>query len=466
MLRWRGLQPYWSLSSDVRSTKDYSTPAAYMEINGTGMYLFDAQDRVVLRVVLRKTDGFRVGKMDSSGQFRVVTYESGNVRDDFVALDDACGLPLPCNTLGLCLAGSNVSPCSCPEFFEQGTGGVCLPTDGSMLASPSSCGGASAVSYLTLGTGISYFANKFTNPTSGSDFSSCQGACSRNCSCLGFFYRNSSMACYLVQNQLGSLIEGSSTPLIGYIKTLKSSSSPPSPSTPNSNGKASTNIVPILLPLIATTLLVLVLSFVGLKWWKKRNKKQGRSVRLKSPMREIQLAHHSPSQEGEFSDSEEILIPGLPTRFSYADLELATGNFRTLIGSGGFGSVYKGELPDKSLIAVKKITHIGIQGKREFCTEIAVIGKIHHVNLVRLRGYCAQGSSRMLVYEYMNRGSLDRPLFGHGPALEWQVQNFMHNSLISEEGFLDLYSIHYARKIERCFYLSFSQNSIHKLLNS
>lgn len=82
--------------------------------------------------------------------------------------------------------------------------------------------------------------------------------------------------------------------------------------------------------------------------------------------------------------------------------------------------MYKGTLPDKSAVAVKKITNLGVQGKKDFCTEIAVIGNIHHVNLVKLRGFCAQGRQRLLVYEYMNRGSLDRTLFGSGPVLEWQ----------------------------------------------
>ncbi|MQL91299.1 hypothetical protein Taro_023910 [Colocasia esculenta] len=81
------------------------------------------------------------------------------------------------------------------------------------------------------------------------------------------------------------------------------------------------------------------------------------------------------------------------------------------IGSGGFGEVYKGMLPDKTTVA----------GKQEFCTEIAVIGNIHHVNLVKLRGFCVQGSKRLLVYEFMNRGSLDRPLFATvgSLVLEW-----------------------------------------------
>lgn len=135
-----------------------------------------------------------------------------------------------------------------------------------------------------------------------------------------------------------------------------------------------------------------------------------------SKMQEVKLGKNSPSS----GDLDAFYIPGLPARFDYEELEEATENFKTLIGSGGFGTVYKGVLPDKSVVAVKKIGNIGIQGKKDFCTEIAVIGNIHHVNLVKLKGFCAQGRHRLLVYEYMNRGSLDRNLFGGEPVLEWQ----------------------------------------------
>ena len=70
-------------------------------------------------------------------------------------------------------------------------------------------------------------------------------------------------------------------------------------------------------------------------------------------------------------------------------------------------------------MAVKKITSLGIQGKKEFYSEVSIIGNIRHVNLVRLTGFCAQGKQRFLVLEYMNRGSLDSTLFGDGPVLQW-----------------------------------------------
>nr|KYP55186.1 putative LRR receptor-like serine/threonine-protein kinase At1g53430 family [Cajanus cajan] len=161
--------------------------------------------------------------------------------------------------------------------------------------------------------------------------------------------------------------------------------------------------VAVLLPILG---FIIVTAIVFLVW---------RKLTL-SRMKEVKLGKKSPSS----GDLDAFYIPGLPARFDYEELEEATDNFKTLIGSGGFGAVYKGVLPDKSVVAVKKIVNIGIQGKKDFCTEIGVIGNIHHVNLVKLKGFCAQGRHRLLVYEYMNRGSLDRTLFGGGPVLEWQ----------------------------------------------
>ncbi|KAK3140362.1 hypothetical protein QOZ80_5AG0399850 [Eleusine coracana subsp. coracana] len=110
--------------------------------------------------------------------------------------------------------------------------------------------------------------------------------------------------------------------------------------------------------------------------------------------------------------------------FTYSDLDTATDGFQWQIGCGGFGSVFRGELPDRSTVAVKRMnnTQQG-QRRREFLTEIAVIGNVHHVNLVKLRGFCAEGTGRhLLVYEFMNRGSLDHSLFRATLVMEWPAR--------------------------------------------
>ncbi|XP_010916822.1 G-type lectin S-receptor-like serine/threonine-protein kinase At5g35370 [Elaeis guineensis] len=429
-LQWtKSSQLYWSLSTDSRSVKESNAEVAYLAINATGLFLFangSGGPTAVFEVTFAppSADELRFAKLDSSGRLQVLRSSLNSVTD-FVAPVSDCELPFTCKALGLCNTNSNYSTCSCPPSFVSSPGGGCSPDDGSILSSCSSSGsGSPPASYSSLGAKVGYFATKFATPVSSGDgISACEGLCSGNCSCLGFFYWNSSKSCYLLEDQLGSFVStsGDST-AIGYIKTLNSSPSSPTDPTDSSS---SPHFLPILLPSLAIALLLVLLFFIGFRRWKKRRNRALKGTRRNTPrgMKLNSGAAATPSDEEERPDKDyddDIWIPGLPTRFTYAELVEATDGFRTKIGSGGFGAVYKGELPDKTLVAVKKINNIGVQGKREFCTEIAVIGNIHHVNLVKLRGFCAQGTRRLLVYEYMNRGSLDRPLFGPGPVLEWQ----------------------------------------------
>ncbi|KAK8589136.1 hypothetical protein V6N13_088005 [Hibiscus sabdariffa] len=100
--------------------------------------------------------------------------------------------------------------------------------------------------------------------------------------------------------------------------------------------------------------------------------------------------------------------------FTYKDLEYATNGFKEELGRGAFGTVYKGELPSSNgdRVAVKKLDKFAQDGEREFKTEVKVIGQTHHKNLVRLIGYCDEAEHRLLVYEFMENGSLSSFLFG------------------------------------------------------
>ncbi|EEF41765.1 Protein kinase APK1A, chloroplast precursor, putative [Ricinus communis] len=103
-------------------------------------------------------------------------------------------------------------------------------------------------------------------------------------------------------------------------------------------------------------------------------------------------------------------------------LRQVTDNFseNNIIGRGGFGVVYKGELHDGTKIAVKRMESsvMGTKGMKEFQAEIAVLSKVRHRHLVALLGYCVNGNERLLVYEYMPRGTLGQHLF------EWQEHGY------------------------------------------
>lgn len=118
-------------------------------------------------------------------------------------------------------------------------------------------------------------------------------------------------------------------------------------------------------------------------------------------------------------------IPGRLFEFSYKDLKKATSNFSpaTLLGAGGFGSVYKGILPKgKNVVAVKRMAKDAKRGKEEFIAEISVINRLRHRNLVPLLGWCHEKGELIMVYEYMPNGSLDKHIFNDdlaGEFLDW-----------------------------------------------
>ncbi|KAL2504935.1 putative leucine-rich repeat receptor-like serine/threonine-protein kinase [Abeliophyllum distichum] len=111
---------------------------------------------------------------------------------------------------------------------------------------------------------------------------------------------------------------------------------------------------------------------------------------------------------------------GLP-RYSYKDIQKATQNFTTILGQGSFGPVYKAVMPTGELVAVKVLASNSKQGEKEFHTEVSLLARLHHRNLVNLIGYCVDKGERMLVYEFMSNGSLDNLLYNEGEeVLSWE----------------------------------------------
>nr|BAJ95158.1 predicted protein [Hordeum vulgare subsp. vulgare] len=107
-----------------------------------------------------------------------------------------------------------------------------------------------------------------------------------------------------------------------------------------------------------------------------------------------------------------------PMRFAYTDIVAITSHFRDKLGQGGYGSVYRGMLPGDVNLAVKMLCRSMCNGE-DFISEVSSIGQIHHVNVVRLVGYCSEEPSRALVYEYMPKGSLDKYIFSRKEHFSW-----------------------------------------------
>ncbi|VFQ66713.1 unnamed protein product [Cuscuta campestris] len=131
---------------------------------------------------------------------------------------------------------------------------------------------------------------------------------------------------------------------------------------------------------------------------------------------------------------EELKISSRLRKFTFNDLKLATRNFRpeSLLGEGGFGCVFKGWIEENGTapvkpgtgltVAVKTLNHDGLQGHKEWLAEVNFLGDLIHANLVKLVGYCIEDDQRLLVYEFMPRGSLENHLFRRSLPLPWSVR--------------------------------------------
>ncbi|GAV73887.1 Pkinase domain-containing protein [Cephalotus follicularis] len=131
---------------------------------------------------------------------------------------------------------------------------------------------------------------------------------------------------------------------------------------------------------------------------------------------------------------EELKVASRLRKFTFNDLKLATRNFRpeSLLGEGGFGCVFKGWIEENGTapvkpgtgltVAVKTLNHDGLQGHKEWLAEVNFLGDLVHPNLVKLIGYCIEDDQRMLVYEFMPRGSLENHLFRRSLPLPWSIR--------------------------------------------
>ncbi|KAF8714352.1 hypothetical protein HU200_027818 [Digitaria exilis] len=232
------------------------------------------------------------------------------------------------------------------------------------------------------------------------DEESCKKACLQNCSCKAAFFQyggndTSKGSCYL-PTQVFSLqedqMEVTHYSSSAYLK-VQIAQSPPS-SSPRKKKIGEGEIIGYTLAGVISLLIVIIVTLVVI--W--------RQYKLRD-------------DEDEFGE-----VQGMTTRYTFEQLKAATDQFNKLLGKGGFGTVFEGQIGDQR-IAVKKLDLAG-QGKKEFLAEVETIGNIHHINLVRLIGFCAEKSHRLLVYEYMPKGSLDQWIYFRDAnmLLDWHTR--------------------------------------------
>ncbi|CAK9169900.1 unnamed protein product [Ilex paraguariensis] len=182
------------------------------------------------------------------------------------------------------------------------------------------------------------------------------------------------------------------------IQTQYTDKTPASPPGKN-NGATRTIIIIVVLTVITVILMVCIFNFL-------RKKK-----------------HRKPKEKNETVDEISIIET---LQYDFGTIRIATDNFShsNKLGKGGFGTVYKGRLPNGQEIAVKMLSRNSKEGEREFRNEVLLLMKLQHRNLVRLLGFCLQAAKRILIYEFVPNASLDHFIFDpiKRANLDWDLR--------------------------------------------
>ncbi|MCO5606580.1 hypothetical protein L7F22_060768 [Adiantum nelumboides] len=425
----------------------------YNTTTGDAYSQFVPSDYGIASPANREEPIYRRLTLDSDGNLRMYgwNYVSGMWAVLFEAISDLCWTMSTtavaiCGPYGVCVDAPKPA-CACPPGFHPsdasdvsaGCSPDSLPLPSCQNNNQSTMINASGISYLVL-QNTDFYGNDMSSG-SGIALADCQGQCTKSCSCVGVIYDHSGSAtCWLKQRfvngyspqrQAGTrdaflklwnstispvINPPSQSPALVWINSSAfwslaspqtmnninattscsnppaatsndtSSCSPPSYSADNYSKHRPYMSVLTVSVISAGELLCFLLALFLL---------------IKTNVCPLHGREVSPLQDAGCR------------AFTYAELVEATNDFRHPLGSGAFGAVVKGVLADGREVAVKRLQTSLLQlADTQFRAEIATLGRIHHMNLLRLYGYCAEGPDRrLLVYEYMEKGSLNTFLF-------------------------------------------------------
>lgn len=346
-------------------------------------------------------------KLDNDGNLRIYSYTSGsgNRIERWAAVDDQCQVYGFCGTMGICGYNDSNPICGCPsdnfELVDKRDSRKGCKRKVELL----DCPGRETMLQLDHSMFLTYPPELSTQI-----YYIAISACKLNC-LVGSCKASTSLSdgsgqCYLKSSDFISGYHSPAIPSTSFMKVC--GPVVPTPSTDGTGGgkrngwRLSAWLVVVV---VVVTVLGLVVVEGSLWWW----------------------CFSNSSKFGGLSGQYALLeyASGAPVQFAYKELQKATKGFKEKLGAGGFGAVYRGVLANRMVAAVKQLEGIE-QGEKQFRMEVATISSTHHLNLVRLIGFCSEGRHRLLVYEFMKNGSLDNFLFvseeQSGKHLSWEYR--------------------------------------------
>ncbi|CAM0943228.1 unnamed protein product [Alopecurus aequalis] len=406
-------QSYFFTIMGQNKTTGYPTKVTFM--NGT--LASDEQltgPEITYYISLPEATSAQFMRLESDGHLKLYGWSRDRWAPPYDVLSSVmgeCDYPTVCGEYGVCTDGQ----CGCPLENNSSSRYFRLvdelkPNLGCTPITPLTCKEIQNHQLITI-PNMSYFDGSHTN-LNATSINDCKQACLKSCSCMAVFFRHGPYVAKCVWVTKVFSLKAIQPETVGYNSTayLKVQLTPSNgnnekpPLSPSNGNKDNAQPSPsnenkkkVMFGATFGAVTIIVLLVIVVTLYLRRRK-----------------MYEDKDEEFDFHQ-----LPGMPTRFSFETLRECTEGFSRKLGEGGFGSVFEGKLGEEK-VAVKRLEGAR-QGKKEFLAEVETIGSIEHINLVRLIGFCVEKSERLLVYEYVSRGSLDRWIYYHhnnGP-LDW-----------------------------------------------
>ncbi|KAA8538593.1 hypothetical protein F0562_028213 [Nyssa sinensis] len=411
-LRWNNSIIYWN--SGFNDSVNMNLTSPFLALQSIGILsLFDPRLPAAVNIAYSSdyaegSDVLRFLRLDSDGNLRIYSSASNsgtsNVR--WAAVGDQCQVFGYCGNMGVCSYNDSSPICGCPsQNFDP-----IDPTDSRKgcrrKVEIENCPGSTTMLQLDHATFLTY-PPEITSQVFFVGISACRLNCLVSGSCIASTSLSDGTGlCYLKVPAFVSGYQSPALPSTSYLKVCGPVDPNPSPSSLGSGKDKGWRLHAwIVAVVVVGTILGLIMFESGLWWWCCRNSPKFGALSAQYALLEY--------------------ASGAPVQFSYKELQRSTKGFKEKLGAGGFGAVYRGILANKTVVAVKQLEGIE-QGEKQFRMEVATISSTHHLNLVRLIGFCSEGRHRLLVYEFMKNGSLDNFLFTteeqSGKLLNWDYR--------------------------------------------